>query len=61
MHRDVQTKGAFWFGPRLGRRKRNPYGEETFITPTLERIQLDALVDDLQNSPWTILTNGPYS
>lgn len=61
MDEEVKRK-AFWFGPRLGRRKRNNNGEEPFLGPALEREQLDVLADAIQESPWAIVTmNGPYS
>lgn len=61
--RDTKRKStALWFGPRLGRRKRNPNGEDTYRSPAFEKEQLDALMDVIQESPWAIVAvNGLYS
>lgn len=49
-----------WFGPRLGRKKRNP-GDE-YRNSELEKEQLAVLTDILQDSPWAIVAvNGKKS
>ncbi|XP_017786058.1 PREDICTED: PBAN-type neuropeptides-like [Nicrophorus vespilloides] len=46
---------ALWFGPRLGRKKRNPSSDELLKNTNLDREQLVALLEMLQESPWAVV------
>ncbi|KAJ8955529.1 hypothetical protein NQ318_001358 [Aromia moschata] len=52
--KDEDKKYSYlWFGPRMGRRKRNPTAE---ILKGLDREELETLMETLKNSPWSTAT-----
>lgn len=52
---------VLWFGPRPGRKKRNLRPNNSYQNSDMEKEQLNALINALQDSPWTILAvNGIY-
>ncbi|RZB39298.1 hypothetical protein BDFB_011343, partial [Asbolus verrucosus] len=52
---DDKKQSYLWFGPRLGRKKRNPNSGD----PSYRNAELASLMDVIQDSPWAIVAvNG---